>query len=89
MAQHQLDALVFPHMSRELPPLKSTGTIYETTVCEINIAGLPVLAVPAGAYASGSPFGLVFVGPMWSEAELIGLGHAYETATSHRKPPKL
>ena len=89
MARHDLDALVFPHMRCELPPLESNGTIYETTVCEINIAGVPVLAVPAGTYASGSPFGLVFVGRMWSEAELIGFGHAYETATHHRKPPKL
>ncbi|MCX8255784.1 Amidase [Beijerinckiaceae bacterium RH AL1] len=89
MAQHRLDALVFPQMRNELPPLHGSEGIHETTVCEINIAGLPVLTVPAGAYASGSPFGLAFVGRMWSEADIIALGHAYEGATRHRKPPKL
>ena len=56
---------------------------------EINIAGLPGLTVPAGIYASGSPFGLIFIGKLFSEAEIIGLGHAYESTTQHRKPPVL
>ena len=37
-------------------------TIQETTVGEINIAGLPGVNVPAGYYRSGSPFSLIFVG---------------------------
>ena len=89
MERHQLDALVFPQMRNELPPLHGTEGIHETSVCEINIAGLPGLTVPAGTYASGAPFGLIFIGHLWSEGALIALGHAYEAATHHRKPPAL
>ena len=88
-ARHHLDALVFPQMRAELPPLHGPGTIQETTVSEINIAGLPVVTVPAGYYASGAPFGLVLVGPPWSEATLLALAHDYEGATRHRRAPTL
>ena len=87
MAAHELDALVFPQMRNELPPLHGSEGLHETSVCEINIAGLPGLTVPAGAYASGSPFGLIFIGRLFSETGLLGLGHAYEQATHHRKSP--
>ena len=89
MARHRLDALVFPQMRSALPALHGTETIQETVVSEINIAGLPALTVPAGYYASGAPFGLVFVGPMWSEASLLGLAYDYERATRHRRSPEL
>ena len=88
-ARHQLDALVFPQMRDELPLLNSDGVINETTVCEINIAGMPVVTVPAGYYASGAPFNLVFVGTLWSEAELLALAYDYEQATKHRQAPAL
>ena len=89
MSRHTLDALVFPQMRDELPPLKGPGGLHETSVCEINIAGLPGLTVPAGAYASGSPFGLIFIGRLFSEADLLAMGHAYEQATHHRRTPDL
>ena len=53
---------------------------------ELNIAGIPGVTVPAGYYASGAPFGLIFLGKQWSEAGLLTLAHAYEQATQHRKP---
>ena len=87
-AREKLDALVFPQMREELPVTRG-GTIQETTVGELNIAGLPAVTVPAGYYASGAPFGLLFVGPLWSEATLLALAHDYETATRHRKAPRL
>jgi aspartyl-tRNA(Asn)/glutamyl-tRNA(Gln) amidotransferase subunit A len=88
-AQHQLDALVFPQMRNELPLLNSDDIINETTVSEINIAGLPVVTVPAGYYASGAPFNLVFVGKLWSEADLLALAYDYEQATNCRQAPAL
>ena len=88
-ARHRLDALVFPQMREELPKLHSDGVINETTVCEINIAGMPVVTLPAGYYASGAPFNLVFVGLPWSEADLLALAHDYEQATKHRRAPVL
>lgn len=88
-AAHQLDGLCFPQMRTPLAGLHSGGRIDETTVSEINIAGIPGVTVPAGAYASGAPFNLIFVGPKWSEAELLAQAYAYEQATQHRHAPKL
>ncbi len=89
MARHELDALVFPQLRNELPPLHGSEGLHETSVCEINIAGLPGITIPAGAYASGAPFGIIFIGHLFSEGALIALAHAYESATHHRKPPVL
>ncbi len=50
------------------------------------VAGYPHLTVPAG-FVRGLPIGLSFAGPAWSEARLLALGHAYEQATNHRRPP--
>lgn len=78
--EHSLDSLVFPQMREELPELYSRKTIQETTVGELNIAGLPAVTVPAGAYASSAPFELIFVGRLWDEAELLAQAFAYEQA---------
>ncbi len=48
------------------------------------VAGYPHLTVPAG-FVRGLPIGLSFVGMAWSEARLLAFGHAFETATSHRR----
>jgi amidase len=89
LQKHSLDALVFPQLRDELPQRTSAETLHETTVSEINIAGVPGVTVPAGYYASGAPFGLIFVGPMWSEAALLGFAYDFEQATRHRVLPKL
>ena len=88
-ADKKLDALVFPQMRSALGPWDGDDIIHETTVNEINIAGLPGVVVPAGYYESGAPFCLIIVGPQWSEADLLGLAHVYEQATKHRRPPAL
>lgn len=79
--RHRLDGLAFPQMREELPGLNSGETIQETTVGELNIAGLPGVTVPAGAYASGAPFELIFVGQLWQEAALLAMAYAFEQAT--------
>ena len=63
--------------------------IRETTVSEINVAGLPGVTVPAGYYASGAPFNLIFVGRLWSEGDLLACAYSYEQSTRHRRPPRL
>ena len=88
-ARERLDALVFPQMRDALGPLHGPAPIHETVVSEINIAGLPAVTVPAGYHDSGAPFGLVLVGPMWSEATLLALAYDYECATRHRRAPVL
>jgi amidase len=50
-------------------------------------AGYPHLTVPMG-FVRGLPVGLSFIGPAWSEAGLLALGHAFEQATQARKPPQ-
>jgi aspartyl-tRNA(Asn)/glutamyl-tRNA(Gln) amidotransferase subunit A len=89
MDRHRLDALVFPQMLSESPPLHGPLTIQATTVSEINIAGLPGVVVPAGYYESDAPFCLIFVGRPWSEARLLALAHDFEQATGHRRPARL
>ena len=85
----RLDAVVFPQMRDALAGLNSGQPIHETVVSEINIAGLPAVTIPAGYYASGAPFGLVFVGRQWSEAALLAMAFDYESATRHRRAPEL
>ena len=89
MAREQLDGLVFPQLRAKPPGLDSGEALAETSVCEINIAGLPAVTVPAGYYVSGAPFGLIFIGRMWSEAALLSFAFAYESATRHRRTPTL
>ena len=81
----KLDALVYPQMLEEIPGLFSGNAIRETTVGELNIAGLPAVTVPAGYYQSGAPFELIFLGLQWTEKELIEIAFAYEQSTSHRR----
>jgi len=85
----RLDAVVFPQMRDALAGLNSGKPIHETVVSEINIAGLPAVTLPGGYYASGAPFGLVFVGRRWSEAALLAMAFDYESATQHRRAPVL
>jgi amidase len=51
------------------------------------VGGYPSLTVPMGD-ARGLPLGLVFMGPRWSEARLLGYGYAFEQLTHARKAPQ-
>ncbi len=74
MAEHKLDALLFP----------------ATWGCWIPArAGYPSIQVPAGCAADGRPFGITLTGTAWSEPTLIRLAYAYEQATKLRRPPTL
>ncbi len=53
-----------------------------TTVA--NVAAIPALVVCGGFTAAGLPLGLEFMGPAWSEATLLRLGHQYERASGTR-----
>jgi amidase len=50
------------------------------------VAGYPHLTVPMGQ-VRGLPVGLSFIGTAWADAEVLAVGHAYEQATRHRRPP--
>lgn len=49
-----------------------------------NVAAIPALAVCGGFTALGLPLGIEFIGPAWSEARLLCLGHQFERATGTR-----
>jgi amidase len=50
------------------------------------VAGYPHLTVPMG-YVQSLPVGISFIGRAWSEARLLALGAAFESATHARHPP--
>ena len=89
MDRLHLDAMVLPQTVEEAPLLKSEAIIDSTTVSQINIGGFPGIVMPAGRYASGTPFGIIFVGRLWSESQLLKLAYAYEQASPKRRPPDL
>ena len=47
-----------------------------------NFSGLPTISVPCGLSVAGLPLSLQIVGHALSEDLLVGVGHAYEQATS-------
>jgi hypothetical protein len=44
---------------------------------------------PAGFYDDNSPFGIIFLGRPWAEAQLLGYAFDYEQATDWRTAPTL
>ncbi len=53
----------------------------------VNLAGLPALSVPAG-FANNRPVGLHIVGPYFSEAKLLNIGHQFQQTTDwHKQMP--
>jgi hypothetical protein len=50
----------------------------------VNILGIPGIIVPGGFYEDGTPFGVIFMGERWDEADLLGLAFDYEQATLNR-----
>ena len=49
-------------------------------------SGYPHLTVPMG-YVGGLPVGLSFIGPAWSEAQLLAMGATFENAAKARHAP--
>ncbi|SKC81336.1 amidase [Krasilnikoviella flava] len=83
MDTHDLDALVFPQQVEEIPGIYD-GEINASTVSEINIAQLPGVVLPDGAYDSGKPFNLIVLGEKYSEADLLGYAYDYDEAYDGR-----
>ena len=87
LALHDLDALVAPTGSPAWAIDLVTGDHFlGASSRPAAVAGYPNITVPMG-FDHGLPVGLGFFGTAWSEPVLIGLAHAYEQATAHRRPP--
>ncbi|MBF6057151.1 Asp-tRNA(Asn)/Glu-tRNA(Gln) amidotransferase subunit GatA [Thiomicrorhabdus heinhorstiae] len=53
----------------------------------VNLGGFPGMSVPAG-FAKGRPVGLHIVGPYFSEAKLLNIGHQFQQVTDwHKQVP--
>ena len=59
-----------------------------------HIAGFPAITVPAGfsppteSAPIGVPVGIEFLGPPFSEPQLLQIAYGFEQATHARKPPQ-
>jgi amidase/aspartyl-tRNA(Asn)/glutamyl-tRNA(Gln) amidotransferase subunit A len=82
----QLDAMVWPVNGAAAPLLETglPGSANNLPLVQgvINILGAPGVIMPAGQYADGTPFGVIFIGRFWDEANLLGLAYDYEQASA-------
>lgn len=89
-----LDGLLYP--TAQMPPPDETmpqdgklsgGPHSETGW--VNKIGVPAIALPAGYYPNGLPFGLEISGRPWRDGDLLGWAYSFEQATKLRRPPVL
>ncbi len=91
MADHELDALVYPHQKRLAVPVGESQV--ERNGVLGSVTGFPSIALPAGFSAPtetapvGVPIGLEVLGRPWSEGVLIAIAYSFEQKTLYRKPP--
>ena len=102
MERYSLDALVYPHHLRPIQSIAEAAPNGGETPFPAGggenarpggsarlstVTGFPTVIVPAGFTADGSPLGVEFYGPLFTESKLIALAYAYEQATQHRRLP--
>lgn len=91
MAEHRLDAILYPHQRRLVAPIGEPQL--ERNGVLSNGTGFPAITVPGGFSAPtasaplGVPVGIELLGSEWSEPRLIELAFAFEQASQYRKPP--
>jgi len=90
MDRERVDALLYP--ANQARPHTHEGGLEryggEPGTCEPSaMTGLPQVTVPAGFLGGKYPFGVSFLGRLWSDREILALAHAYEQATRHRRAP--
>lgn len=93
MADHNLDAIVYPHQQQLVCKTGTSQQQRNGALC--SVTGFPSIAVPAG-YSSpdknapiGVPIGMEIIGRPWSEPTLIGIAYAYQEAAHIRKDPPI
>ena len=93
-AQHNLNALVSAAGGpADVIPADGTSRpgqrdkVAPSLTWHAAVGGYPLLTVPMGQ-VEGMPVGLSFVGPQWTEANLLAYGYAYEQAGYKRVPPE-
>jgi len=93
MAKNNVVALAYPHQKR-LPVMIGDAVQAERNGILAALAGLPAITVPAGFSPPtenapiGVPVGIEFLGPPFSEPQLLRIAYSFEQATRARKPPQ-
>jgi Asp-tRNA(Asn)/Glu-tRNA(Gln) amidotransferase A subunit family amidase len=93
MAQHNVDAIVYPLQKRLVVPIGELNQADRNGILAA-MTGFPALTVPIGfskpdaTAPIGVPIGMDILGRPFDEAKLIGIGYAFEQATRMRKPPQ-
>jgi len=91
LADHNLDALLYPHQKRLVVPVGETQA--ERNGVLGSVTGFPSIVLPAGfsrptaTAPIGVPIGAEILGRPWSEPVLIEIGYGFEQATKLRRPP--
>ena len=87
LREHQLDALVTPSYSPAWTiDLINGDHVLGSSSSHAALAGYPLLSVPSGL-VEGLPVGISFSGTAGSDATLIRLAHAFETARINAHGP--
>ena len=87
IADHTLDALIYPTLSSPPAPI---GEFQSGSNCPLSAwSGYPAITVPAGYTVDGHPVGLEMISTPWSEPMLIRFAYAFERGTQYRVAPPL
>jgi aspartyl-tRNA(Asn)/glutamyl-tRNA(Gln) amidotransferase subunit A len=91
-----VDAIITPTVNGPAPLAEASQAMIAATkdltrfTFVWSFAEVPALSVPCGFTRGGLPLGLQLVGPWWSEARLLALGHFFQQETDyHLRRPRL
>ncbi len=88
MEEHEVDVLVYPTYNYPPRLIGDENTTYGANSSILSPpTGFPAFNVPMGYSFGRLPAGLQLLGRPFDEPTLIGVAHAYEQATRHRRPP--
>jgi amidase len=93
MAKNNVIALLYPHQ-KHLPVMIGEMNQAQRNGILASLAGFPAISVPAGfstptvSAPIGVPVGIEFLGPPFSEPQLLQIAYGFEQATCAGKPPQ-
>ena len=97
LEKYHLTAIFFPTTSTPTPRLGPRPPVdpnkpapqSPSATSIASETGFPEIVVPAAMAADQMPITVSFLGPAWSDGQLISLAYAFEQATKARRLPKL
>ena len=92
LADNGIDAFLTPTTKQTAPEVtadlkkqaearKTIGDVYNTGI--FNMTHQPAIAVPMGMSEEPMPTSLQISGPLWSDALVLQIAHAFQLATDH------